>query len=271
MGRQGTFGRTQSMPAVQFGQSGGFGFVTHSQAMAQAQGIISREDLRRRELKPYSSADSDDIRALALANREGSPEKGRRRLTFGADGSVSMEGESVLGSAAAPDFGMPMQMVQGRKRGKAEADADGGEGDEAAQDDDEEKTEVDEEEFASRAEGFSGSGSTLVDEFPPVFASPAITHPELFDSPAGSPLPSAAGAGTGGAGGFGLMLPPPVPPAGARKVHRPFANRSGRMLTKTVSAPVHMLNTNALNGGMEVDDALPDGFDVAEWAKAEPK
>jgi hypothetical protein len=43
------------------------------------------------------------------------------------------------------------------------------------------------------------------------------------------------------------------------------------MLTKTVSAPVHMLNTIALNGGMEVDDALPDGFDVAEWAKAEPK
>ena len=93
----------------------------------------------------------------------------------------------------------------------------------------------------------------------------SITHPELFNSPvlANSPRLDITDRS--------LMPPPPVP---IRKVHRPFANRpaaAGRMLKKTVSAPVTM--SGLMGGGMDVDmggEGLPDGFDPAEWAKQEP-
>lgn len=258
--------------------------MTHAQTMAQAHGIISREDLRRRELRPFSSDDSDDIRALALANRDGagsgrggSPDRPSRRMTFNADGTVVVEGEDERGSFEAPNFGFRVSLALGRKRGKDEADADATAGDQA-EDDDEERTEVDEDEPAPSASDLEGSTlvNTAPTDFPPVFASPAISHPELFDSPAGSPSASALSFG----GDKGLMLPPPVPSAGGRtlapRTHRPFANRPGRMLGKTMSAPVHGLGYGSGFGssGMDVDggaDGLPDGFDVAEWAKADPK
>lgn len=91
------------------------------------------------------------------------------------------------------------------------------------------------------------SGSTTADEFPPVFQSPHITHPELFATPA---------------------LPPRAFNApGREKKGLPARLGGGRTLGKTVSAPVFGA---AAAWGMDVDTGEgADGFDVAEWAKGE--
>lgn len=108
-------------------------------------------------------------------------------------------------------------------------------------------TEMDEDDDA--VPSLTQSGSTAAtDDFPPVFQSPHITHPELFAKPA---LPSRI-ADSG---------------LGRQKKGLPARLGGGRTLGKTVSAPVFGA---AAAWGMEVDAAQgEDGFDVAEWAKGE--
>lgn len=195
--------------------------------MREAQSIIHKDDLRRRELRPYGSGDS--VTALDLAGTRGTSPERKRRLKFGADGEVEMEEDGSGGfrqkeSVGREDWGFS----QGKKRVAGDDDAsDTG-------------TEVDEDEAAPGLEPSGSVSGSTIDEFPPVFTSSTISHPALAQGDV-----------------KGRMLPPQTARLGGSRQMRGLP---GRALGKTMSAPVR------LGGGMEVEMADTDGFDVSEWA-----
>lgn len=215
--------------------------------MREAQNIIHKDERRRqaRELQPYGSAESSEINALDLAGSSGAErEKGNMRLRFGENGEVEMDGEDQSFARGGRTEGKKMDcgMSQGKKRG-AEAEGDIPEGDVS-----DTATEVDEDEGPPVVSG--------ADEFPPVFTSPAISHPDLFRSNRFPAVPPAAGRRAG-------------PPATTHMVAggRQMRGLPGRALGKTMSAPVF-----GRSSGMEVDEPAmstlgADGFDVGEWAE----
>lgn len=210
---------TQSMPTLGFDNSGLF----HSSrnTLARAHDLISKERLRERELQPFGSLSpsvqpSDDVNALSL-----SPRTRQARLQFGADGGVD-----------------ELSLARGTKRTTfAETEDEG------------EATDTDSPPAA--AEPLPPVNLPNVsNDFPPVFNSANLTHPELFTpgSMGPPPLPSRLTKGLPARGG-------PIP-----------ANRG---LSKAASAPVGRLG-GAFALGMDIDDGgAEDGFDVAEWAANE--
>lgn len=250
---------------------------TASQAIVHAESIIRKDEMRQRELRPYAS--NEGVDALALSPRGGgagartsssaaggSPDRMGRRLTFGADGEVAMDeavgAASTRGGpgAGGGNRGESVQMVPGKKRSQEDDEDDVGDT----------ATEVDEDEDQdmSMPDLVHGSGSTVNDDFPQVFSSPQISHPQLFARPAASLGLGGHSSSSAFGSGSGAMGPPPVPSRfGARAVKA----MPGRTLAKTVSAPVR------LGGwGMDVDvdvdgqsGGVGDGFDVSEWAKGE--
>lgn len=230
---QPAFQRTSTAPVVSFnapslhqfstasasgsGSGAGTGFQTSHEIMQHAKGIVNKDAWRRstRELQPYGSG--HDI---------------------GPDDDQSIGGGSEVEGMGGKE------VERGMKRTNDDDDDD---------DDDQEGTEVDEDEEPPIFE--DDNNHTNDTEFPPVFESPNLTQPELFQRPflpSRQPaqmriqngrmtrgLPSRNGTGTG-----------------------------GRMLGKTVSAPV-----GSLWGGGDVDmdgnGNAEDGFDISEWAKEE--
>lgn len=222
--------------------------------------------MRSRELAPFASgsslgaADAED--RLNLSPRRGanartsdnSPDRLQgRRLRFGKDGEVELlEGPT---SAARPNAYAPIgPMVPGKKRGAEDDPTGTGGPDEDGFSDT--ATEVDEDEAGMPGMTHGHSGSTINDDFPSVFTSPAISQPELFGirpAPKGAP---------------GTMGPPALP-SGGRQLGRTTRSLPGRRLAKTVSAPVMFGQW-----GMDVDmpdseqqATQEDGFSISEWSK----
>lgn len=213
---------TQSMPTLGFDNSGLF----HSSrnTLARAHDLISKERLRERELQPFGSLSpsvqpSDDVNALSL-----SPRSRQARLHFGPGGQVD-----------------ELALARGTKRNTLAPDAEGDE-------DDGEATDTDSPP-ATRAQNLPAVDLPNVsNDFPPVFSSANLTHPELFTP--------------------GSMGPPPVPSRltkGLPTRGGMVSDMNGRGLSKAASAPVGRLG-GAFALGMDVDDG-EDGFDVTEWAQ----
>lgn len=211
---------TQSMPTFGFDNSGLF----HSSrnTLARAQDLISKERLRERELQPFGSLSpsvqpSDDVNALSL-----SPRTRQARLQFGPDGAID-----------------ELALARGTKRATFAA----GEEEEG------EATDTDSPEQAPQPLP-PVNLPNVSNDFPPVFESANLTHPELFTP--------------------GSMGPPPVP----NRLTRGLPARGGIAppnpgLGRAASAPVGRLG-GTFAFGMDVDGAdEEDGFNVAEWAENE--
>lgn len=254
---------------------------TASQAIVHAESIIQKDEMRQRELRPYASNEGVDALALsprgagagagartssAVAGR--SPDRMGRRLTFGADGEVEMSeavGAAFTRGGTEPGAtggkgGELVRMIPGKKRSQEEDEDDVSDT----------ATEVDENEDQdmSMPDLVHGSGSTVNDDFPPVFSSPQISHPQLFARPAASLGLGGHSSSSVFGSGSGSMGPPPIPSRfGARAVKA----MPGRTLAKTLSAPVR-LGGWGMDVDVDVDEqsgGVEDGFDVSEWAKGE--
>lgn len=211
---------TQSMPTFGFDNSGLFQSARNTYARAHE--LISKERLRERELQPFgalspSMQPSDDVHALSLSPRS------RNAQTLAPNGQA----EGVF--------------ARGIKRTTSVPEAEDNEG---------EATDTDEPAEAAQPRPQVDLPNVSTD-FPPVFQSAGITHPELFQP--------------------GSMGPPPVP----GRVTRGLPARGGPVpgarpgLSKAASAPVGKLG-DAFAWGMDLDDAGDaDGFDVSEWAQSE--
>jgi hypothetical protein len=186
--------------------------------MAHAQTIISKEAMRARELQPYSStvdAMSLSPRGKGRGGREWDEDQERRRLMFGGDGEVEMDSQG----SRKLDFGRKA------KRRELPVDEDEDEG---------EKTETDEVDVPSFPSAHSNN------DFPPVFSSSTLSHPDLLHVPA---------------------IPKPKNASVAR-----LTKGLPRSLGKTMSAPVGQLGSRFGGGQPDVD---MDGFDLKEWAEKE--
>ncbi|WVR05498.1 hypothetical protein IAU60_002516 [Kwoniella sp. DSM 27419] len=275
------FERTQSFPAHMMNTPmPGTGFHTELDAITHAQSIIHKEAMRAREVQPFYSsgsgssstlASTSDVDGLAL-----SPRGRGRKLKFTPDGQVEeeMDGDELdqgylAGARGAKRTDDPLgQLIAARKRRSSPAEGEVSDT----------ETEVDEDEDVSAFGGSSGFGLGPsqgpgpgpgqaqappggVFDFPPVFKSAAMTHPELF-GPTGSTSRAFPSAFKG-------------VNANPRELRGlPGARRTG--FGKTMSAPVGRLGGW---GGMDVDGdggAQPgdagdeeDGFSVKDWAESE--
>ncbi|WVQ79801.1 hypothetical protein IAT38_001901 [Cryptococcus sp. DSM 104549] len=241
-----TFDRTQSVPTNILNNPPRGGFTTALDDIADARRVLSIERLRERELKPFSVSglpnghgDSRGVDALALAGREDEEERTRRRLKFGADGEVEEE-EIDWGGEARPVGSSKKlseedrRLVQARKRRSSPAEPHGSDTETDGEDEDEAPTGV--------------TFNTIESVFPPVFSSPALSHPQLF---ADSRSTTTSGSGSFGFGA-GSSSGSRNAFAGARDRQfrgLPGARKGG--LGKTVSAPVGGLKRW---GDMDVDE-----------------
>ncbi|WVQ99088.1 hypothetical protein IAU59_006220 [Kwoniella sp. CBS 9459] len=262
------FERTQSFPAHVLNNSStpNAGFQTALDAFAHAQGIINKEALRAKELQPFyssgSAGSSSDVDGLSL-----SPRGASRRLKFGENGEVE---EEELEGGDGPLF---PGHAQGKKRDEVHLTAARKRRSSPAELTSDTETEVDEDEdnnntsdtFAhpSSSSGLGFGNGSGVSEFPPVFTSSAMTHPELFGNTAATSraFPSAFKGVNAARELRGLP--------GARKIG----------FGKTMSAPVGQLGGGGW--GMDVDMGSgttetgaaaageEDGFDIKDWAESE--
>lgn len=251
-----SFDRTQSVPNLVIGNSAAppmSSFASTHDVMQHARGVINKELMRARELQPFgsTSSTSSDVDALDL---EGVEDKRTRRLRFGPDGEVEEihEQGSSKGNVGFKK-GTKIEdatLVPSRKRRSSPAEPEGS---------DTETDDIDEDELQP-----SVTFNTVDSVFPPVFTSPAITHPELF-----GPLPGSSSAAndldnaaktTGDRQFKGL-------PGGGRKLG----------WQKAASAPVIGLRRW---GDMDVDgeeeikdeaknESLEDGFEFNNWEEVE--
>ncbi|OXM78034.1 hypothetical protein C364_04461 [Cryptococcus neoformans Bt63] len=257
-----SFDRTQSVPNLVIGNSAAppmSSFTSTHDAMQHARGVINKELMRARELQPFgsTSSTSSDVDALALEGAE--EHKRTRRLLFGPDGEVAevFEQGNVKGKV---DFGKGTKtedatLVPSRKRRSSPAEPEGS---------DTETDDIDDDEDGQAERQPSITFNTVESVFPPVFTSPAITHPELF-----GPLPGSSSTAdnhddavkTTAARQFKGL------PAGKRKLG----------WQKSASAPVIGLQRW---GDMDVDgeeetrfearnESLEDGFEFNNWEEVE--
>ncbi|WVF71814.1 hypothetical protein IAT40_006622 [Kwoniella sp. CBS 6097] len=269
------FERTQSFPAHVFSNSStpNTGFQTALDAFAHAQGIINKEALRAKELQPFyssGSGSSSDVDGLSL-----SPRGASRRLKFGENGEVEEEELEAGNGTLFPGHGQPksreqVHLTAARKRRSSPAEPTSDTETEIDEDED-----VDDDTRAGNSSGgaftqpsnSSGFGSSGVSDFPPVFTSSAMTHPELFGNTAATSraFPSAFKGVNAARELRGLP--------GARKIG----------FGKTMSAPVGQLGGGGW--GMDVDMGAStgtgeapgqgstageeDGFDIKDWADSE--
>ncbi|OCF38304.1 hypothetical protein I317_07935 [Kwoniella heveanensis CBS 569] len=278
------FERTQSFPAHVLSNSStpNTGFQTALDAFAHAQGIINKEALRAKELQPfYSSAlgsgSSSDVDGLSL-----SPRGANRRLKFGADGEVEEEELEGGNGQLFPGSGLGQGRALGKTREEIHLTAARKRRSSPAEPTSDTETEIGDDDEAEHDTQFSGSAFTNhpsglgsynhsgVSDFPPVFKSPAMTHPELFGNTAATSraFPSAF-KGVNAAGARELRGLP-----GARKIG----------FGKTMSAPVGQLggsggwgvdvdmgtdNSDGGGAGAVANGGGEDGFDIKDWAENE--
>ena len=267
------FERTQTMPSFHsptLDQSewstSSSTFITDTEAISRAREAINKEDLRRRELQPYSKT----LIESAPRIRGSSPALGDG-LYFQSDGidqdDMDWEGEGSTAENGVHGKSSSGSRARSKKR-RATAEPEDDEGD-ATDVDDDDLPESGRASGLGLINGASGTRSSLpvasmsnLDDFPPVFTSPEISQPELFSNHSSS---------------SDIKLRPP----GLREapVGRPTRGMP-RMLGKTMSAPVGQLGRfdaarleargSGLRGqGMQVDDEMEDGFDVTGWAASE--
>jgi hypothetical protein len=229
---QPSFARTSTAPVVSFNAPAPGGFQTSHEIMEQARGIVNIEAWRSstRELRPYGSTSSID------PNQDQAPNQGL------GEGS----GSNRRFSAGAGEGAMAGEIFGGRERGMKRA--------QEVEEEDEEGTEVDEDEFQPHAQDQHQEREQGTNDFPPVFASPNLSQPELFHQ-------NAHAHGQMKQTRFAV-------PALPRDDRMKRALPARRVLGKSVSAPV-----GRLGGGMDVDmnmeDGVEDGFDISEWAGKE--
>jgi len=196
--------------------------------MEQARGIVNIEAWRSstRELRPYGSTSSID------------PSQGQ------GEGEGEGSGLNRRFSAGAGEGAMAGEIFGGRERGMKRA--------QEVEEEEEEGTEIDEDEFQAQPQDQDHNGEQGTNDFPPVFASPNLSQPELFHQNAHAQMKQTR---------FAV-------PALPRDDRMKRALPARRVLGKSVSAPV-----GRLGGGMDVDmnmeDGVEDGFDVSEWAGKE--
>lgn len=253
-----SFDRTQSVPNLVIGSSAAppaSSFTSTHDAMQHARGVINKELMRARELQPFgsTSSTSSDVDALALEGAE--EHKRTRRLVFGPDGEV----EEVFQQAslkAKVGFGKGTKsedatLVPSRKRRSSPAEPDGS---------DTETDDIDQDEEDELRP--SVTFNTVESVFPPVFTSPAITHPELF-----GPLPGSSSSAD----------VPDVKPTAARPFKGLPVGKRKLGWQKAASAPVIGLQRW---GDMDVDgeeetkfeaenESLEDGFEFNNWEEVE--
>ncbi|WRT67521.1 uncharacterized protein IL334_004493 [Kwoniella shivajii] len=240
------FERTQSVPSHVLSNSAlpNSGFTTALDAMSHAHGIISKEAIRSKELQPFSSYGSDenrDVDGLSL-----SPRGQNRKLKFGENGEVIEENEGQLFpfSSTSKEGSSKTSLAAARKRRSSPAEPTS-----------DTETEIDDEEETYTHPVHTNLPITTSD-FPPVFQSPALTQPELFDATKSTSASHSYGNGH------------------SRELRAlPGARKSG--FGKAMSAPVGRLN----GWGMDIDmsshgeatsaAAEEDGFDIKEWAESE--
>lgn len=161
------FQPTQSLPAIP--SSSGI-FLSDRDAQAQAR-LIVKDDLRLRELQPYSSTSTNALNLSPRAQAAQLDIDDDLRLRFDANGEV----------------------IQERRRGHKRRDADDEGGD----------TDTDSPTGVNHALPPPGSAPPpqaavgVADDFPPVFKSPQLSIPELYgpQSMAPPPVPNRAFAG----------------------------------------------------------------------------
>ncbi|ORY22588.1 hypothetical protein BCR39DRAFT_487791 [Naematelia encephala] len=156
-----TFDRTQSFPVSNSFQPSQT-FMTDAQARTQAEAIIVKEELKARELRPFSSLESTSV--SVPRQRGSSPEipGSQEKLQFD------------IGARSSP---VKSRGVKRREEPDESEDSGGGNDTEVEEDRDDEPD-------MTRA-----SGSTS-DDFPPVFNSPKISEPRLFGNNQTSAFPS---------------------------------------------------------------------------------
>ncbi|WWC89655.1 uncharacterized protein L201_004580 [Kwoniella dendrophila CBS 6074] len=252
------FERTQSFPAHVLASSAlpNTGFTTALDAMSHAQGIISKEALRSKELQPFYSSGSDEnknVDGLSL-----SPRGQNRRLKFGENGEVEEEMEGPLFESSSSSSGKTREniyLTAARKRRSSPAEPTSDTETEIGEDDDDDQGN---NVSTAPTTAFTSNAS----DFPSVFKSSAMTHPELF----------------GPTGSTSKAFPSAFKGMNARELRGlPGAKKTG--FGKTMSAPVGSLGGG---WGMDVDmsgqDAIStntaqeeetDGFDIKEWAESE--
>ncbi|WWD16272.1 hypothetical protein CI109_100698 [Kwoniella shandongensis] len=264
------FDRTQSFPSHVLGPSttpNSNGFTTALDDFVHAQGVINKELHRARELQPfgnYVNAESTGAGSnrsvedrLGLDGGAGKSRGRGKKLKFKPNGEVEEE-EEEEDEDDRLDWGTAKQreqfhLVQSKKRRSSPAEPEEGGSDtetEIGEDDDEDDNTFD----TTPTPGTTSTLSSNASEFPAVFKTPALTHPELFGPDAG---PSNRAL------------------AGGRQM-RGLPGAAGRKTVgwgKTMSAPVGSLSGGAGWGGMDVemdkDEQEEDGFDVKEWAGSE--
>jgi len=196
--------------------------------MEQARGIVNIEAWRSstRELRPYGSTSSID------------PNQGQ------GQGEGEGSGLNRRFSAGAGEGAMAGEIFGGRERGMKRA--------QEVEEEEEEGTEVDEDEFQPQSQDHGQGQGT--NDFPPVFASPNLSQPELFHQNAHAQMKQTR------------FAVPTLPLPRDRDDRMKRALPARRVLGKSVSAPV-----GRLGGGMDVDmqDGVEDGFDISEWAGKE--
>ncbi|WVW82664.1 hypothetical protein I302_104675 [Kwoniella bestiolae CBS 10118] len=246
------FERTQSVPSHVLTSSAlpNAGFTTALDAMSHAHGIFSKEALRSRELQPFYSGGSDEnknVDGLSL-----SPRGRNRRLKFNENGEVEEENDEPLfpSSSNSGQTREPTHLTAARKRRSSPAEPTS-----------DTETEIgDEDEDDTPAAAPTATFTSNASDFPSVFKSPAMTHPELF----------------GPTGSTSKAFPSAFKGVNARELRGlPGARKLG--FGKTMSAPVGSLG----GWGMDVDMASggdegagagvgeEDGFDIKDWAENE--
>ncbi|WWC69073.1 uncharacterized protein I206_103009 [Kwoniella pini CBS 10737] len=244
------FERTQSVPSHVLTSSAlpNQGFTTVLDAMTHAQGIISKEALRSRELQPFYSGGSDENREVDGLSL--SPRGKNRRLKFGENGEVEEEIDGPLFSDSQSSTAQPrdsLHLIAARKRRSSPAEPTS-----------DTETEIDEDEDLELPSEPTTTFTSNASDFPSVFKSPAMTHPELF-GPTGSTSKNFPSAFKGMSSRELKGLP------GARKTG----------FGKTMSAPVGKLGGNGWGTDIDMDqsgaagEGEEDGFDIKDWAENE--
>ncbi|KAK4685559.1 hypothetical protein P7C73_g4589, partial [Tremellales sp. Uapishka_1] len=230
---------TQGHSIAQSGGSGAqTGFLTDSEARANAQQIMSKEQLKARELQPYSQT----VDGLSLSPRGGGGREEKRRLRFteGEDGDIEVledwETSPSRSRSKAQPYARPTLKASTKRRSSPQQpDEDEGEA-----------TETEDDPLDASVPGMSFA--SVDHDFPPVFKTPSLTLPELHHAhPAEKPTQQ-----------------PPV-----NRLLKGLPGRRG--LGKTMSAPVGKLGGGGRwGGGMDVDmEEEEDGFSVSDWAGKE--
>ncbi|ODN98300.1 hypothetical protein L198_03543 [Cryptococcus wingfieldii CBS 7118] len=250
---QRTFDRHQSSPALGSASAtpNYSPFTSSLDAITHARGVMNKELMRARELQPFGS--------LSPTNSSDNLDKDRARrefedikLKFRDDGEVELEGEVERrvafgqgSSASAQRQGEKFTLTRSTKRASSPAEEDEHAGSET-------ETSDQEDEEENRPFARTPSFNTVESVFPPVFNTPAISHPQLFTAP--------------------NPVNPVQQPAAPSRKGRAFKGLPGgkkSALAKAYSAPVLGGWANMevdVPEGSEKKEEQEDGFEL-DWSK----